>query len=116
VLVVGNPGFMPWLFNACQNIVSVKKVSELQALATQGEKFEKIVVASEAAFSSEMISYAGPLLALGGNLVVFQADDGWTTREAVEFYYPEARSWELDTTYGRALLAEPVGVSWRYYA
>lgn len=120
VLVIGNPGFMPWLFNVCKDITSVKRITELQTLLSEQEEFDKIVVAREASFTHEMVSYAGPLLARGENesglLVVFQADDGWSTREAVEFYYPEARSWEFDTTYGRALVAEPRGVSWRFYA
>ena len=116
VLVVGNPGFMPWLFNVCGDITSVKKVSELQRLLDEGKGFSKIVIAREANFVHEMVSYAGPLMANDGLLVVFQADDGWTTRESVEFYYPDARFWELDTTYGRALVAEPRGTSWRFYA
>jgi hypothetical protein len=119
VLVVGNPGFMPWLFNVCGDITSVKKTTDLRTLASEGEEFDKIVVAREVTFSHEMISYAGPLLARGQNesglLVVFQADDGWMTREAVNFYYPEARSWEIDTTYGRALVTEARGTSWRFY-
>ena len=120
ILVIGNPGFMPWLFNVCGDITAVKKVGELQTLVKEGEEFDKIVVAREANFSHEMVSYCGLLLSRseneGGQLVVFQADDGWTTREAVDFYYPECRSWEIDTTYGRALIAEPRGTSWRFYA
>lgn len=111
---------MPWLCSVCKDITAVKKLSDLQTLAREGEEFDKIVVAREANFSHEMVSYAGPLLARGENesgfLVVFQSDDDWATREAIEFYYPEARSWEIDTTYGRALVAEPKGTSWRFHA
>ena len=119
VLVIGNPGFMPWLTSSCADITSVKRTTELKALVLEGKKFDRIVVARESQFEHEMAAYAGPLLAVGENeggaLVVFHKEDGWQAREAVRFYYPEARSWEFDTTYGRALMAEVRGVSWRYY-
>jgi hypothetical protein len=120
VLVIGNPGFMPWIFNSCSNITPAKKLNDLKALVQKGAQFDKIVIARETSFVHEMISYAGPLLRKSvsglGLLIVFQSDDGWTTKEASNFYYPDARSWEIDTTYGRALVVEACGTSWRFYA
>ncbi len=116
VLVVGNPGFMPWLFSVCRDITSVKKLSELAALVSARREFDRIVIARETQFVHEMVSYAGPLLKReSGSFVVFQGDDGWSSKQAFDFYYPEACFWEIDTTYGRALVGEPRGTSWRFY-
>jgi len=120
VLVVGNPAFMPWLFSVAHDITSVKKLSDLEMLVREEEEFDKIIIARETAFVHEMVSFAGPLLKRqpgeSGILVAFQPDDGWTLNEAVGFYFPEARTWEIDTTFGRAFIAEPLGTSWRFYS
>jgi hypothetical protein len=120
VLVIGNPAWMPWLFQVAHDISSVKKLSELEQLVREGEEFDKIVVARETSMNHEFFAFAGPLLKRGENesglFVVFPPDDGWNADEGMNFYYPEARTWKIDTTFGRAFIAEPLGTSWRFYA
>ena len=118
VLVIGNAAFMPWLTEICRDVSSVKKVGELQALVNEGEQFNKVIISREVSFTAEMIPYCGPLLkhdeAESGFLVVFAPDDGWSIEQAVEFYYPEARTWQYDTMFGHVFIAETHGVSWRF--
>ena len=119
ILVIGNAAFMPWLTQVCSDVTSVKRVSDLSMLVKEGEQFNKIIVAREANLTSEMVSFFGPLLKHdeieSGFLVAFPPDDGWSLDQLLEFYYPEARKWELDTTFGHVTIAETHGVSWRFY-
>jgi hypothetical protein len=116
VLVVGNPAFMPWLTSVARDLTSVRKLSELATLAQEGEEFDKVIIPRETSFSAEHVMFAGPLLKTGGGLiVVFPPDDGWTVQRAIDFYYPDARNWDLETTFGRVLVSQLDGVSWRFY-
>ena len=108
---------MPWLFNACKDIASCKKQVDLGHLAITKNLYDRVVIAREFTFSHDLIGLAGPVCRPdGGLLVLFPSDDGFLAKEALEFYYPEAPVWDIDTSYGRALVCEPRGLSWRFYA
>jgi hypothetical protein len=69
-----------------------------------------MVLAREVQYSHDHVLLAA---ALRAQLVCFPADDGWQLEQSVEFYYPDARTWRFDTTFGFAVAAEPRGPSWR---
>jgi hypothetical protein len=114
VLVVGNAAFLPWLppvFDKSEhNLVSVRKVSEIETLLHEGQHFDKIILARETAYSHDHVLRAG---AFGAQLVYFPQDDGWQFEQSVEFYYPGVRTWKFDSTFGQVIIAEPHGASWR---
>lgn len=115
VLVVGNAAFLPWLPPIFENIhednlVSARKVSEIEALLHEGHHFDKIILARETTYSHDHVLRAG---AFKAQLIYFPQDDGWQFEQSVEFYYPGARTWKFDTTFGPAIIAEPHGASWR---
>jgi len=114
VLVVGNPAFLPWLppvFDAQPgNLVAVRRMSEIEALLRTGQRFDKVILARETTYSHDHVLRAG---AFGAQLIYFPQDDGWQFEQSVEFYYPGARVWKLDSTFGQVIIAEPHGASWR---
>ncbi len=116
VLVVGNPAFLPWLVQVFdqrpQNLVAVRRVSDIEALLHAGEHFDRVILAREASYSHDHVLRAG---AFGAQLVVFPQDDGWQVEQSVEFYYPMARTWKFDSTFGTIIVAEPHGSSWRFF-
>ena len=118
VLVIGNPAFMPWLVEVCMDVSSVRKPNELVALVREGEKFDKVVLPRESTFSNDLLPLAAALLKNGdmehGLFVSFPSDDGWSTEQAADFYFPEARRWFIDSTFGNIFLAELIGSSWRF--
>lgn len=120
VLVVGNAAFMPWLTEVCKDVTSIRKPTELAQLARDGEQFDRVIISRETTFTPELIASIGPLLRnesehSHGLMIAFPSDDGWAIEQATNFYYPEAREWAFDTTFGAVLIAELNGVSWRYY-
>ena len=111
ILVIGNAAFMPWLAQVNpDNVVEVRKVSEIETLLRNNEHFDKIIVAREVQFTNDHILRAG---AFKAQLIVFPTDDGWQFDQAFEFYYAGANVWKFESTFGPVIVAEPVGVSWR---
>ena len=114
VLVIGNPAFMPWLTQVFvadpDNLVSVRKASEIEALLHGGAHFDRVIIARETAYSHDHLLRAG---AFHTQLICFPTDDGWSIDQSIEFYYPTARRWRFETTFGPAVVAEPAGASWR---
>jgi hypothetical protein len=117
VLVVGNPAFLPWLGLIFEkhpgNLVAVRRISEIEALLKAGEKFDKIILARETAYSHDHLLRAG---AFHAQLIYFPQDDGWQFEQSMEFYYPTSRMWKFDSTFGTVVIAEPEGASWRILA
>lgn len=115
VLVLGNAAFLPWLTlffdQHPDNLVSAKRPAEVESLIRAGEKFDLVVLPRDAAWSHDHLLRAA---ALGAKLVCFPQGDGWQIEQSVEFYYPTARSWSFDSTFGPVLIAEPQGSSWRF--
>lgn len=113
---MGNPAFLPWLVqlfaSAPQNLVSARRSSEIEALVRDGRGFDRLIVSREVPYSHDHVLRAA---ALGAQLVCFPADDGWEVEQSVEFYYPTARSWKFDSTFGTVIVAEPHGSSWRFF-
>lgn len=118
VLVIGNPAFMPWLSEVARDITSVRKPGELAAFIKEGERFDKIILPRESNFSADLIPLIGALLENNelhrGVFVTFPSDDGWTTEQAIEFYYPDARTWRHSTQFGDVIVSEFNNSSWRY--
>ena len=114
VLVVGNPAFLPWLTVVFEkypdNLVAVRKVSEIETLMHENQHFDKVILTRETTYSHDHLLRAG---AFGAQLICFPTDDGWTTEQSIEFYYPEVRTWKFDSTFGPIVIAEPHGASWR---
>ncbi len=114
VLVVGNPAFLTWLTQVFverpDNLISVRRTAEVEALLKEGRGFDRVVLSRETPYSHDHVLRAG---AMHAQLVCFPADDGWSVEQSVEFYYPDARMWKLDSTFGTIVVAEPHGASWR---
>lgn len=114
VLVVGIPAFLPWLTELYaarpENLVGARKPSEIEAFLKEGQHFDRVILTKETAYSHDHLLRAG---AMHAQLVFFPSDDGWQADRSVEFYYPEARSWKFDTTFGPVAVVEPHGPSWR---
>lgn len=114
VLVVGNAALLPWLTTFFQDkpdrLVSVKRLGDVEAYIRDGQVFDRLIIAKETGWSNDHVLRAA---ALKAQLVVFPKDDGWQVENAVEFYYPGANCWRLETTYGYVTVAEPHGASWR---
>jgi hypothetical protein len=117
VLVIGNPAFMPWLSDVCRDISSVRKPGELAMLIKEGEQFDKVILPRESIFSPDLVPLVAALLKDAeterGIFVVFPPGDGWTESAGVDLYFPEGRSWELDSTFGQVQLFELAPTSWR---
>ena len=118
VLVIGNAAFMPWLTEVARDIMSVRKPSELVQLIKEGDKFDKIILPKEAAFSNDLIPLISSLLdneeGYQGLFVAFPPNDGWNIGQAMDFYFPNARQWWLSTTFGDVFISDPHGYSWRF--
>lgn len=116
VLVIGNPAFLTWLPPVFErypeHLKSARKHSQIDAIVRSGEQFDKLILTRETAYTHEHTLYAG---ALRAQLVVFPRSEGdaFHVEQSVEFYYPGARIWKLDSTFGPVLVAEPYGASWR---
>jgi hypothetical protein len=114
VLVIGNPAFMPWLTllfeRNTQNLVSVRKVSEIEALLHEGQHFDRIILPRETPYSHDHILRTAVFRA---QLICFPTDDGWSIEQSVQFYYPDAQVRKFDSTFGTVIIAEPFGTSWR---
>jgi hypothetical protein len=116
VLVIGNAAFLPWLTvlfeKHSENLVSVRKISEIEALLHEGVHFDRIILTRETTYSHDHVLRAG---AFGAQLICFPTDDGWSIEQSVEFYYPEAIVRKSDSTFGTIVVAEPHGFSWRMF-
>lgn len=115
VLVAGNPAFMPWLApifespGAIGMVLGARKLSELES-QLRDQAIDKLLIARETQYSHDHLLLAG---AHHAQLVTFPPDDGWQVEQSIEFYYPDARWWRLDSTFGAAIIAEPHGASWK---
>jgi len=116
VLVIGNPAFLPWLTTLFEkhpdNLISVRKISEIEALLHEGAHFDRVILTRETTYSHDHILRAG---AFGAQLICFPADDGWSIEQSVQFYYPDAMGWEFDSTFGKIIINQPYGFSWRMF-
>lgn len=116
VLVIGNPAMMPWIGpifeNREDNLLSARRPTELEALLRDGRRFDKMILSRETQFSHDHLLRAA---AFGAQLVFFPQSEGaaWQVEQSLDFYYPGARMWKLDSTFGPVLVAEPQGCSWR---
>ena len=109
---------MPWLAEAARDITSVRKPSELANFIREEEKFDKVILPRESNFSADLIPLVGAILEDSdlhrGLFIVFPADDGWSLEQAIDFYYPEARTWRNSTQFGDVIMSEFHGSSWRF--
>jgi len=116
VLVIGNPAFLPWLTTLFEkhpdNLVAVRKISEIEALLHEGAHFDRVLLTRETTYSHDHVLRAG---AFGAQLICFPADDGWSIEQSVQFYYPDANFRKFDSTFGIVIIAEPYGFSWRLF-
>jgi hypothetical protein len=114
VLVIGNAAFIPWLTQlfaqTSDHLVSVRRPAEIETLLHEGYKFDRMILPKETVYSHDHLLRVA---ALGAQLICFPTDDGWSIDQSIEFYYPTARRWKFETTYGTVMVAEPVGASWR---
>ena len=114
VLVIGNPAFIPWLTQLFASnpdaLVSAKRPSEIEALLHEGAVFDRVIIPRETVYSHDHLLRAG---ALRAQLICFPSDDGWSVEQSADFYYPTARRWRFETTFGTAVVVEPAGASWR---
>lgn len=117
VLVVGNAAFMPWLLENAKDVTSVRKSSELYQFVKEGDTFDKVIFARETTPSREMFLLAAALLKNNdverGVIVIVPNADGWTEKNVLDFYFPEAILREFDSTFGQLIMAEVPTTSWR---
>jgi hypothetical protein len=118
VLVIGNSAFNPWLteHDGKDLIFSAPRPREAEKFLRDGAKFEKVVIGREVSYSNDNILRAAALLTPGDGLLAFfpgDESDEWQFKRALEFYYPTAQVWEAETTYGRVVMSNPFGASWR---
>ena len=119
ILVFGNSAFIPWLHQEGAMVWDAPRPREAEQFLKDGSKFNRIVIDRAVTFSQDHVLRAGALLegpyGGPGQLIFFPKDDGsaFEFRSTVEFYYPTARVWNLDTTYGPVIIAEIGGKSWR---
>lgn len=114
VLVIGNPAFLPWLTTffseAPDQLLAVKKTSELEALLKERRVFDRVILSRETSYTHDYLLRSA---AHKAQLVVFPKDDGWQIEQAIQFYYPEANIRKFESTFGPIMTTDAFGASWR---
>lgn len=121
VLVLGNSAFVPWLNEVTDHVTEAAKAADAEALLADDRSYDKVIVGRESSFSNDHLLRAAAMLngkSGPGIIVFFPKDPGsdWQFKESLEFYFPRARTWESECTFGRVIMSEIHGSSWRMVA
>jgi hypothetical protein len=109
VLVLGNAAFMPWLTKENNNITSVRKVG-IASMTVANENFDRIIVGKEYEFKpNELLLQAEIGLSKNRGILIYfpkTEGDAWSFKNNVDAFYPTARIWESNTTFGQVIQVE----------